>query len=743
MLISGVSTLFFSALAMVCQYLMISLGAPSVKVRNFSTLRGLPDTILLVDDGTFPDFSVVKDHLLMMFRQETGRTIQSRTFKSETELNDFVFEWEGNYQPPLPIGIGYSIDNGTQLFLASHFNTSYWDGISEELTCELMGTRALWKYTFGADTDFALSFTQLTRRQIDLVFGRIGPILIGCGLVSIIPMFVTQPILDMTGEVRSYMESCTLTILPYWIATFTVDLCIWVVVTTCIWAVMQISQIQAFLDNVFPTWYVITMAGPSFILFTYCMSFLFDSVASATRISFMTFVVLLLIPFVVISCRGWIDNPLWLDGVYSLIPHLCINQLYMLILMNMGPFSQPFKFYWTERKAALIYLVMEFVNIVLYTVILTVIERYRRGIESSAAKRTFDDYAEHFEKVRAQHELAAEVREMEDLVKGSHDFAVRIDNVSRLFFDSEGNPIPAVNSVSLGVRRGALFGFLGANGAGKTTLIRMITGLLPISNGDIEVNGRDIGEFHDPTAISICPQFNNHLCYEMTFTEHFQLYGMIFEMDAEVAMKKAAELMNSLHLEAIADKQIQDLSQGDVRKLAIALSFFGPAQIILLDEPTASLDPVARRDVQEMILEAKGTKTFMLCTHLLSEAEFLCDMISIMVKGCVYTVGTPQMLTEKFGKDFKIDIMLEDESDAVGQKCDKFFEERLPAATLSIIRPKARIYDIPATKIELCDLFDIMDEGFDEGIGGFTYFTCSSSSLERVFMEIVKISEQE
>jgi ABC-type multidrug transport system fused ATPase/permease subunit len=291
---------------------------------------------------------------------------------------------------------------------------------------------------------------------------------------------------------------------------------------------------------VVPEWYVITVAGLSFILFTYCMSFMFDSIASATRISFMTFVVLLLIPFVVISCRGWIDNPLWLDAVYSLIPHLSINQLYMLILMNMGPFSQPFKFYWTERKAALIYLVMEFVDIVLYTVILTVIERYRRGIESSAAKRRFDDYAEYFEKVRAEHEFAPEVQEMEDLIKASHDFAVRIDSVSRLFFDSEGNPIPAVNSVSLGVRQGALFGFLGANGAGKTTLIRMITGLLPISNGHIEVNGRDIGEFHDPTAISICPQFNNHLCYEMTVMEHFELYGMIFQMDVDAPLRRRA-----------------------------------------------------------------------------------------------------------------------------------------------------------------------------------------------------------
>jgi ABC-type multidrug transport system ATPase subunit len=228
----------------------------------------------------------------------------------------------------------------------------------------------------------------------------------------------------------------------------------------------------------------------------------------------------------------------------------------------------------------------------------------------------------------------------------------------------------------------------------------------------------------------------------MSIREHFRLYGMIFEMTETETAEKGEELMRSLHLEEICDQEIRSLSQGDVRKLAIALSFFGPANIVLLDEPTASLDPVARRDVQEMVLATKGKKTFMLCTHLLSEAEFLCDVISIMVKGCLYTVGSPQMLTEKFGKDFKIDLMLAEDSDACAAKCDEFFAAKLPSATLSIQRPKARIYDVPAASIDLGDLFEVMEDGIG-GENGYIYYTCSSSSLERVFMEIVKMSEEQ
>ena len=179
-----------------------------------------------------------------------------------------------------------------------------------------------------------------------------------------------------------------------------------------------------------------------------------------------------------------------------------------------------------------------------------------------------------------------------------------------------------------------------------------------------------------------------------------------------------------------------------MRKLAIALAFFSPANRILLDEPTSSLDPVARHCVHELILSYRGKKTFMLCTHLLNEAEMLCDVITIMIKGCVYTFGTPQYLSQKFGTEYKVDVMLDDDSDESYEKCDAFFQRAVPSAELTISRPKARIYTIPASSITLPDVFEVMGEG-KRGDNGFCYYTCSSSSLERVFMEIVRLSESQ
>jgi ABC-type multidrug transport system ATPase subunit len=132
----------------------------------------------------------------------------------------------------------------------------------------------------------------------------------------------------------------------------------------------------------------------------------------------------------------------------------------------------------------------------------------------------------------------------------------------------------------------------------------------------------------------------------------------------------------------------------------------------------------------------------MLCTHLLSEAESLCDMISIMVKGCVYTVGSPGYLSGKFGTEYKVDVMLNDESQMTAEKCSAFFSKTIPTARLAIIRPKARIYNVPAGDFTLPELFTMMEEG-RENDAGFSYYTCSSSSLERVFMEIVRMSESD
>ncbi|OHT16991.1 ABC transporter family protein [Tritrichomonas foetus] len=739
-LMALIGTIVASALGIVCNYLWFAILAPKAEKNTFKEFDN--PSFAFIDDKTFPDSNSLKTKIENLFLNESNYgEIQSFSFESIENFEKWVINHMRNYDEPesIPLTVGYSIRNFSY-FITSYFNVTGFHQVSQELDVEIQASRVLHKYIYGDSSDLNISFITLNTREIEFMFALTAPILIGCGIMTITPLIISQIISDLTGEVRSYMESCSLSILPYWLSTFIVDYCLWLIFVTIAWAIYLAAQIKAFLDNMFTTWYIIAVSGFGIILFMYCLSFCFDSVEFANHQLFLIFFILLLVPFIVEMCTIQ-KNPVWLEWIYSLVPVLAIERLYAIVLNNLGPLKQDFGYYWTTEKNAQPFMIMAWGNIVIYSIVLFIIEKNRKSVQSKNAKRSFGNYSELFKEIKAKSDVTEEALQMEKEVKSSHDYAVRIENVSRLFFNTEGKPIPAVNSVSLGVKKGSLFGFLGANGAGKTTLIRMITSLLPPSDGNIEIFGKDISEYNNPNLISICPQFNKHLINEMTVDEHFQLFGYLFEFDDDEVTKKRDALVKSLELDEIRDKPLNELSQGDVRKLAIALTFYGPSEIILLDEPTASLDPVARHSVQEMILENRGDKTFMLCTHLLSEAEFMCDMISIMVKGCVFTCGSPEMLSAKFGTDYKVDVMLSDERDVTADKCDKFFREKLPLANLSIVRPKARIYDIPASAIELSDLFMIMEEG-KKGENGFVYYTCSSSSLERVFMEIVRMSEE-
>jgi ABC-type multidrug transport system ATPase subunit len=151
---------------------------------------------------------------------------------------------------------------------------------------------------------------------------------------------------------------------------------------------------------------------------------------------------------------------------------------------------------------------MELGDIVIWGGLLVLIESVRGWLGRREAQRTFGDFTEVFNAQREKHPVTAEALEMEELVKSRpSEFAVKCEGASQLFFDTSGEPIPAVNQVTLGVEQGSVFGFLGANGARKCTLLKIANAMLP-SAGTISNLGRDIEAYNDPTQISVCPQLN-------------------------------------------------------------------------------------------------------------------------------------------------------------------------------------------------------------------------------------------
>ena len=744
MVVSLLLSLLFSVLAIVANYLMKLLMKDKIVPYTFNSFwHHSGDLVVSLPEDGNEDYKEFMPILEEMFYNDTGRHPTIHNFTGRDELNEWMYGNVVNKTGPEYVIMGVGFNPPAGLFQTYNL-TGYYNGSwvrNEAMATRVALTRLAWKRSFGPDSDFVFSVTRLMQKLMDFMFGQLAPMLITCGLISIIPMIISQPIIDVRGEVRQYMMSCSLGLWPYWCATFVVDIIVWVLLVNLVWCVFLACMVTAIHDNMLNSWYTFMMMGPSFILFIYCFSFAFASAESATRQLFIILILILVVPMIVDIVRQE-PNPAWLDWVYALMPHIATQRILQEMLVRVNILKQNLSYYWIDDSHSRPYLVMQFADIVIYGVILVIIEKARVAASSKVTKIKFNSYADFFEEAKTKHPVTQEAKDMEQAVAESDDFAVKIENVSRLFFNTAGDPIAAVNNVCLGVKEQSIFGFLGANGAGKTTLIKMIMSLLPPSSGTIYINGVNIAENKNPELLSICPQFNSHLCDEMTPREHFKLYGMLHRMDPDFARRYAEELIEVLELTPHAEKPVRELSGGNQRKTAVALSFFGPSKIILLDEPTSSLDPVARHHVHEMISSHRGKKTFMLCTHLLSEAESLCDQISIMIKGCVYTCGSPQYLSQKFGTEYKIDVMLNKDDPQANDKCTAFFRTQLPQAVLTILRPNVRIYSIPSDAMKLSELFTIMEQG-SEGDNGYGYYTCSSSSLERVFMEIVHLSENE
>lgn len=735
-------TLCFTFLSIVAYYLMKTLLQEFNYDMNFKFLCDQDNDIMIAANSDLDTHIPYVNALADMYRNDTGKEPNIMTFPDLKTLNEFMYNRaaaDPSHVPYVSLGMSFNSYYPFLNFTVLHNTSTLFE---YDVGSRAVATRMVWKVKYGMENEFRFSVTLLLRHLVDVLFAQVGPAITTVGLISVVPLYITQPIIDIRGEVRQYMIASTLSLVPYWLATFLIDIIIWVFIVVIMWIIYLLVGIRAFIDNIFTILYLMISIGPAFILFSYCISFAFHSAESASRQLFVILCVILIIPITVDFARINFVDPVWLDYIYSLLPHILLQRSFALLFQHIMFLKKDFKYFWTEDKNVQAFFIMTYVDIPFYIILLWIIETMRVKLNKKESEKTFRKYIDFFKDQKKKHPVTKEALELAALATNNDNIAVSIRNVSKLYFNTEGMPISAVNDVTLGVKKGALFGFLGANGAGKTTLINMITSNTPPSNGTIIINGHDISKFHDPTILSVCPQFNSHLCHEMTPREHFTLYRLIHRFNKREADELASRLVEILDLTKYIDKPVRELSGGNMRKLAVALAFYSPSNIILLDEPTSSLDPVARRNVHSLIQQYRGQKTFMLCTHLLNEAEALCDSISIMIKGCVYTYGSPQYLSSKFGTEYKIDIMLDDDDEETFVKVDNFFANKLPLAELTISRPRARIYSIPASMIRLPELFKIMGQGKKED-NGFCYYTCSSSSLERVFMEIVKISEDQ
>src|SRR5437660_5820754 len=291
----------------------------------------------------------------------------------------------------------------------------------------------------------------------------------------------------------------------------------------------------------------------------------------------------------------------------------------------------------------------------------------------------------------------------------------------------------AVDGIDLSVNSGRIFGFLGPNGAGKTTTIKLLTTLIAPTSGTINILG--INAIRQ--AIDVRKKIGVVLqqpSYEPTLSveKSLEKYGMMWNVERETRKDRVEELLSAFDLQEIRNMKNDDLSIGQRRRVQVAREFMHDMDLLFLDEPTVGLDPSARRGLLDFVKKkVKDGLTIFFTTHILNEAEYLCDEVAIINKGKIIAVDSPNELKNKFGREKTIKIRIpETKKDVQGLLFDvKDYEIDFNSGTNITIRSN----DSEEVLLKILQILTANNISIED-------LSVMPTTLEEIFLTVVKNS---
>lgn len=268
---------------------------------------------------------------------------------------------------------------------------------------------------------------------------------------------------------------------------------------------------------------------------------------------------------------------------------------------------------------------------------------------------------------------------------------IQIRNLTKIYRDFWGRKkVRALNSLSLDVNKGEVFGLLGPNGSGKTTTLKLLLGLLFPTEGTISVLGRSASDVEKNERIGYLPE-ESYLYRFLNAEETLDFYGRLFKMSGADRRRRSQELIEMVGLKDARRRQLKEYSKGMTRRIGLAQALINDPDLILLDEPTSGLDPMGTREMKDLILRLRDQgKTVVMCSHQLADVQDVCDRIAILHAGELKVLGNVNEVLKEEDQTQMLTSRLSDEAVAEIEAVLK----RHNASMISVDRPTSTLEDL-------------------------------------------------
>lgn len=591
-------------------------------------------------------------------------------------------------------------------------------------------------------------------------------------------------------KIRNQLRVSGVTFRSYWIMRLIPDVVIYYLTTIVLVAGFIIFEVQAFTNNGAVVSLIVVALGwgPSIVLATYVLSFIFKKKRTADSCGVILVQFIGIIPFTIVGTLNTLDRseqadmfdilfcitiPFYtgmsgINGIYSIRQEVASQNI--IKFDESIPFSAYFDF--TQQNIPLSIICIYAHIIILYFLLRAIEVKYSGGAISdafpffcricslrSSAKRSRlnvdDETSDEHEEVISERELVNKyvdspwqpppVLILANIFKSFRNRARCKIRCCRTNIVAEQTPKTAVRNVSLLVEPGQVVGLLGPNGAGKTTTIGIVTAEKSPDRGHVYVAGNRIRSNTSQVYqnMGFCPQ-EDPIWEDLTLREHLLLYAVARGIPRKQRTSVIDGLIRSLEIEEHANKKGKALSGGNKRKLCFCIAMLNDSPLVLLDEPSTGQDPKTKRFMWDYIVRSfmgDGERAAVLTTHYMDEAEALCDRVAIMIKGRIRAIGTLQQLKDKFGKGYVLEVKLKDDRPESSSALQQLVKDLFDDIEDPEVFGKRYVYNVPVDKIvSLSNVFQLIEEA--KSTIGIEQFSFSQSTLEQVFLEFAKEQDE-